>query len=792
MGFTVLTIVVLAGGLGISIYTYAVLNAMLYKDLPLPGSASIVRVAGEKDGRIGAVGAYEMSEMRAAGIRRLEEIGVYETTSAVLSSIDGRTRALAAVRAEWNVFEFSRVRPQLGRGFIRNDAIEGAEPVVVLGHGVWQSVFAGDPDILDRVVRINGRLTRVVGVMPEGYAFPGAATAWLPMSNREVSPFARSDASVDVYARLAPGASPRSAGMELDSLLERVHAQTPGINAEETRLDGMTVLTFQEFQTYPDGPFVFGILNVVSLFILLLACVNIGNMLLARTNERLKEIAVRVALGAPRLRLVFQMMLESVIICVAGGILAIFLAGWGLHATNGFMNSTLEGHLPYWWQWGIDLPTVVAGLAFVLLAIALVSALPTYSATRVNSNTLLRDGTRGARGRASGRISRALVTLQIVLISVIMVVGSAMALIAYRAAHIDFGIDTERLLTTTVSLPVDAYPEDEQRTLFYDRLLQELRGNREVEAAMVSSNLGETRFALDGVEYNVLDDYPLATAIVGSQAPEPVGTRLLEGRYFDSRDVAGGLATVIVSEALAQAYWPGESALGRRVRLVDEAGKVLEQRTIVGVMSNVRRGENLLVTDSQTYAALYVPLAQSPVDSAGVLVKYRGSESDARSAIYQAISRVDAYVVPGPISSYSEVLQKLTVMATTMTDIFVKCGIFALLLAMTGIYGLSSNAVVQRTHEIGLRRAIGATDAHIIRLFMATGMRQLAVGLVVSALICVAIMFLVSRFAGVGAGTLTVIGVLVVALVSALVLAAIYISTSRAVRHEPSVALRYE
>jgi predicted permease len=792
LSFTALTALVLAGGLGISIYTFAVLNTMLYKPLPIPDGDEVMRISGEREGRLTAIGAYELNEIRSAGSRSFVQIGAYQTEAAILSSDDGMARALDGIRSEWNLFEFVGVSPLLGRGFVRDDGIDGAEPVVVIGYTVWQTLFNGAPDVVDQVVRINNQPTRIVGVMPEGFAFPTSATVWLPLSEKTLRPTGYSDDSLDAYARLRNGATGKSAEAELSALLARVQQANPRAKAKEETLEAIRVLTFQEMQTYPDGPIVFGVLNTVSIFILLLACVNVGNMLLARTNERLREIAIRVALGAPRWRLMFQMMLESMLICAIGGACAIGIAAWALHATNGFMMSQLEGHLPYWWNWSLDVSSVAAGLFFVLLAIALVSALPTYSATSINSSAILRDGTRGARGRTSGRISRALVTLQIVLISVIMVVGSSMAIIAYRAAHIDFGIDTTRLLTMSIALPQASYPTSEKQSQFYDRLLSQLRSDQSVEAAMISSNLGETRFAVDEREYHTIDDYPIATAIILSDSPQPLGSRILDGRMFDSRDIADGLQTAIISDTMARAYWPGESALGRRLRLIDEEGRALEQRTIVGVMSDVRRGENLLVTDSKTYASIYLPLKQSAGPTAAVLVRYRNNEADARNAMYNAISRVDGYVVPSAVSNYSEILQKITVMAIAMTEIFVKSGFFALLLAMTGIYGLSSNAVVQRTHEIGLRRAIGASDFEIVRMFIASGMRQLAAGLVVSTFISVAIMIMVSRFAGVGFVTLIGIAAFVAVTVSALVLVAIYVSTKKAVEYEPAVALRYE
>lgn len=786
--FTALTILVLAGGLAISIYTFSVLITMLYRDLPIPEGASVVRVIGKKDGRNVPMNAFELAELRAQA-RTLREFGIYSASPSLLTDTES-SRSVKSTYAEWNVFQFTRTQPLMGRGFVPDDNIVGAEPVAVIGHALWQSAFAGDPAVVDRVVRINGRPTRIVGVMPPRYAFPISAEMWLPLTTRDISPTGYTQTVFSAYARLAPGATEARADAELQALLQRLQHQQPRPNADKENLDGVFVASFQRAQTGPEGAFVFAVLNVVSLFILLLACVNVGNMLLARTNERIKEIAVRVALGAPRLRLMLQMMLESAIICLVGGALALVLVAWGLRATNTFLNSTFEGELPFWWYWQLDGGTVLATVAFVVVAILLVSVLPTWSATNISSSALLRDGTRGARGRTSGKISRALVTVEIVLISVVMLVGSAMGIIAYRAAHVDFGMDTTNLVTMPVELDLKKYAKPAEQLLFFDRLLSELRRSGDIEAATVLQELGESEFAVDGVEYNTPDDYPRAALLVTSASPAPIATRLIEGRNFDSRDSETGLKTIIVSQSLAQMYWPDSTALGKRVRLMGE-GTTPENRVVVGVVSDIRRGD-LLTNRKSNFTALYLPLPQFIQPAASVLVKHRGSVGEARNSLYRALANVDAYAIPGRVLSYGAMLEKLTLMATTMTDLFIRCGLFAILLAMTGIYGLTSNAVVQRTHEIGLRRAIGASDGSIIALFLRQGGRQLTVGLLVSGAISVLVLYVVSQFAGVGVIALTFIGLLVAAIVTALVLSAVFISTRRAVLQEPAVALRFD
>ena len=785
--FTLLTVLVMAGGVAISIYTYAVLNTMLYKDLPFADGGSIVRILGKKERRNVALNAFELSQMRL-DLRSLTEVGAYRNGRALLSDVD-YTRSLKATYAEWNIFEFTRTRPFMGRGFVRQDNLEGGG-VAVIGYKLWKSVFSAAPDVLDRVVRINGKPTRIIGVMPARFSFPITAEIWLPLAARELSPAGYSETTLDAFARLRSGYSAAEAGSELSEALRLTQLQLQGPDAQATKLDRALVLSFQAAQTGPEGLFIFAILNAVALFIVLLACVNVGNMLLARTNERLREIAVRVALGAPRVRLMIQMMLESVIICVAGGLLAVAIASWALPATNRFLASTFEGDLPYWWNWGLDGHAIAAAGLFVLLAILLVSALPTYKATSIHPGSLLRDGTQGAQGRTTGRIARFLVTVEIILISVIMLTGGAMAIVAYRFAHVDFGMDTDHLMRMPIELSGEAYDTPQEQALFYERLLAELRRSPQVDAAMVMQELGETRFAVDEGEYNTATDYPTAALLVASETPKPVGTRLLEGRNFDFRDNATGLRTAMISASLAKTYWPDGSALGRRIRIFVSPTQQ-ESRIVIGVVSDVRRGD-LFESGRSSFAALYVPLPQSVQPLGAVIVKYLGTQEAARNEMYRAVAAIDTYMAPSRIMSYGAVLEQLTLMATTMTDLFVRCGLFALLLAMTGIYGLSSNIVVQRTHEIGLRRAVGATDGTIVALFLKQSGRQLAIGLTISALICVAILFVLLKFAGIGVPLLIGMGLTVATLVAALVLAAIYLSIRRALRYEPAVSLRYE
>jgi hypothetical protein len=378
------------------------------------------------------------------------------------------------------------------------------------------------------------------------------------------------------------------------------------------------------------------------------------------------------------------------------------------------------------------------------------------------------------------------VTIEVVLISVVLLAGGTVAVFAYRMANFDWGIDTTDLYMTEIQLPADTYAAPEARVSFYTRMLAEVREQSGVEAAKIKRELGRTRFAVD--DYERSSDYPVAQLVTMSETSSEVMTTLLEGRDFDSRDSATGARTAMVSEALARIYWPGQSALGRRITVMNADGSA-DERTVVGVVRNIRYDPT--TANEASLAAIYAPLPQLTVARVQLVIKHRGGEAAVRNAQYAALRNVDAGVPAGRVMAYRTALDQATMFARTLTNLFIGCGAFAILLAMTGIYGLSSNTVVQRTYEIGLRRAMGASNRSIIALFLAQGGRQLAIGLLISALLSIGTLFLLAQMAELAAPVVAVMGIAVVLAVSGLVLISIYVSVRGAIRREPSVALRH-
>ncbi|HEX7236405.1 MAG TPA: ABC transporter permease [Gammaproteobacteria bacterium] len=778
--FTLLTVAMLAGGLSITLYTFTVLHVMLYRDLPLPEGGSIVKIGAGSWADIDLLDAFELKELRE-NASSFSELGVYRASSALVGE-SGATRSVRSVESDWRIFEFTRTPPLLGRGFVADDNSAASEPVVVLGYETWQKVFSGDAAVVGELARINGRLTRVVGVMPQGYAFPETAELWLPLGLKDLAPAGYTGGGLQTYARLRAGVTVEEAQTELTALVQRVREQRPATSRQIS--DPVAVLEFQEGGVF--ATVLFGVLNLLSVSILLLAAVNVGNLLLARTNERIKEIGIRLSLGAPRWRLIAQITLENAILCSVGGLVALFVTARALDLTNDFMRTAFS-NLPFWWTWGLDSGVVGAAGVSLLLTVLVVSVLPALCVSTVDPIALLREGTGAGQGRGVGRISRELVTIQIALISGIIVVGGAAAVVADRAANFDYGMDTDGLLSMRLGLPAESYRTEAERLSFYERLLAELRSADGIEAAAIMQEAGLVRFGVDGRDYATPDDRPGAFRILFSGSPLPIGPTLLEGRLFDSRDSATAFRTAIVSESLAREYWPNESPLGRRLDVARGESEA-EQRTVVGVVADVRYDQ--LGQSGVGDSAIYLPVQQGPVfQGTQMLVRQLGEESRARSAMYEALERIDPTIAPD-IMTYDDALQRITFFASTMSRLFAACGAFAILLAVTGIYGMSRNSVLLRSHEIGLRRALGASGEAVVATFVAQGVKQLARGLGISALLCAGILVVLQIGFSIGYWAMALLAGGVVLVVSACVLLSIYLAVRGVVRLEPSAALR--
>jgi len=785
--FTVLTLFVLIGGLSISLFTFSFMYSMVYADLPIPEGESALRVVVWEGGDVNEVPAYEFFEVRDQ-LTHVIELGAYQDAT-VRFSIGSEGKSLFTNYVEPNLFSFSRVQPILGRVLREEDQVAGAEPVAVVSHDTWLNELQGVDDIIGSSIRLNHIPTTVVGVMPEGYQFPGFARVWLPLPDVMSRLPAESQQDVKVYARLTPGSTLMRAEQELTDAINPLYQQGVQLYDKWDMQFTIRLMSFPMAQTDGGGPLVFTAFNMVAFCILLLACINVGNLLLARSIERQKETAIRAALGAPTRRLICQLMWEGVLITAIGVVLSLLLVGAALDLTDLVMRSNLG--LAFWWQWGMDWPTLIMALVFGALTIFLASFLPAWRATRGNINSTLRDGTRGAQGIKAGRLSRLLVTVQVFLIAILMLVGSMSAFISETLNNMDTGENREQVIRADVTLPDESYPETSQRIAFFQSLTQRLKQDPQVIDAMVRQYRGKVTLRLDATGDASDVQQPRVDAITVMGNTEFYGTTLAQGRHLDDQDHANARLTALISQSMARRYWPDESPLekGFEFELDDETSRV----TVVGVVSN-RMNSSSMFSPLDAEDEIYLSGFQFHGDSQDVFFKHIDDVGVAEERFFQTLYSLDPSVKAPRVEPADERLNIMRKMTTVTSDVTFGAGAFSLLLALTGIYGLTANSVAQRTHEIGIRRAVGASDRRIIRMFLRQGGIQLGIGLGLALIGFVLISILFHNFTqGLFPAQLYVwLSLIVIVGLPAVVMAAIYVPTRRAVNLEPWTALRHE
>ncbi|HEX6050234.1 MAG TPA: ABC transporter permease [Gemmatimonadaceae bacterium] len=798
-GLSLLTVGVLGGGLGVSIFTFSFLYTAMLRPLPVGGGDRIVRVSQTSGSATTGIDAVDLDEVRGS-ITTLTDVGAFTSRELVAGNAGTQRRVMDATAAEWNIFEATRTRPALGRTFTAADQERGAEPVVVLSYRTWQTSFGADSSLVGRTIALNDVATRVIGVMPAGYAFPVAADAWVPLGMDALTPPAPRTVAVDLYARLRDGVSMRAAETQLQALVERARRSrpvAPDSNASSQQV-GMApepirvrVETFPRAQMGEEGPLFFVVLNLLAALILLLACVNVVNLLLARANERGREMAVRLALGASRSRLVVQSLWESMMLTVAAGIVATGITAWALSGVNAWAQANMPGNLAFWWVWRLDRPALVAAGVFVTATIALIGGVVAARATNVRISAVLQDSSVRGGGRRQSRLGRALVVTQVATVSVLMFFGVMAGIVANRVVHIDLGFDTRNLMTTRV-VPPEQLESRAQRVGFYASLGDALAQSGEIETAALGASLadlqdarGRDKLELDGGARSTRIGVPRAFVRAVFGPLEPFGSGVLEGRAFDTRDSEDGPPTAIVSRAFAARYWPGSSPVGREVHLVG-VGET-RRRVVVGVARDVLLGNPL--SRDRSPLAVYVPLAQTDAPDASLTFRHRGTSAAAVAAVHRALATLDPSYVPSHVATFDEILEKTALIARSVTKLFTLCFGFALLLAVSGTYALMAQSIGQRTREIGVRRALGATDGTIVKLLLGQGGRQLGIGAAIALpfLLTVGIGF--SKFFPIATSLSVAAGVLVTGSIVGVVLAATYLPARRALSVTPREAL---
>ncbi|MFL5578190.1 MAG: ABC transporter permease [Gemmatimonadaceae bacterium] len=788
-GFTAAVVATLALGIGANAAIFSVVNAVLLRPLPYGDPDRLVMVWGRYPdfGRTGT-SLPDFTDWRAGTTGSFAEMAAWHGTLFNLTG-QGEPEQLRADRVSANFFPALGVRPALGRGFLpEEEKVGGDDDVVVLSHALWQRRFAGDPRVVGQSIDLSGRKYTVVGVAPRGFRFFQDVDLWAPLRADTATMMAqRRSEYMNVFGRLRPGVSVERARADLAAVEKRLAAEYPQTNAAlQTE-----VLSMKEDLVQAVRPALLVFSAAVGL-VLLIACANVANLLLARAAAREREVAVRVALGAGRGRLVRQLLTESVLTALLGGAVGLLLAVWGVSALRA---ASPAGLLPRLGEVRID-PSVIAFA--LVLAVATGFLFGLAPALRLAGGALhdaLKEGSRGASGGAVTRFRNALV-LGEVAVAVVLLVGAGLLIRSFeRLNRVDPGFQPANVLSYGVVLPRAKYGEIDEVPAVYARLLERTRGIPGVRAAAASGNLpmqgsGYVTFAIEGgperTQGQQTED--LQPFVVTPDYFRVLGIPLRRGRLIEARDVAGAPRVAVINEEMARRYFAGRDPLGLRVTFGDPADTAAAWYTVVGVVGDVAQ-EGLT---ARPYAQLYRALDQVPQRSVWISMRTAGDPMAVAGAARAALGAVDPQLPLNDLRTMEDRIAQDIARPRVSVALLACFSAVALVLAAIGIYGVVAYTVAQRTREIGIRMALGARPDGVLRLVLRQGLAPVAAGVGVGlAASLAATRVMHSLLYGVSA-TDPLTFVAVALFLGAVALAATWLPARRATRVDPLAALRYE
>jgi predicted permease len=785
-GFTAAVVAVLALGIGANTAIFSVVNGVLLQRLPYPDPGRLVRVwhtppqSGFPGLRTFAVSPANFLDWQSQS-RSFEGMAIIRFTPLNLTG-GASPEALQAAQVSSDFFSVLRARPLLGRTFDRTQTEADGLATTVLSHALWKTRFGGDPGIVGRDIRLDDRLYRVVGVMGPEVRIPDSAQLWVPYDWTPQQRAMRSNHNCLVIARLKPGVALAAAQTEMSVISDRLARQYP----EDDSGWGATVVPLREDLVVDVRPILLVLLGAVA-FVLLIACANIANLVLARTLGRRRELALRSALGASRARLIQQLLAETILLGLAGGALGLFLARFGVDAILAF----LADDLPRSAEVSLDGRVLAFTFAVSVLTGVLAGIVPAWRLTRGDVAGGLRAGSERAIGGGDpGGRTRGLLVVSEVALSLVLLVGAGLMVRSlWHLQRVDPGFDSRDVVTMHLDLPKSKYSEPERQHAFVAQLLERTRALPGVEAAGAVNDLPLTGtqnwpVAIEGRPEPPVSEQPnVVTSVVGGDYFRALRIRLVDGRLFSPADSANAPAVILISESMAKRFWPGESALHKRLTTAFLPGS----REVVGVVGDLK-SNGLEVSDP--VSQMYIPETQYPLR--GVDLAIRTKSPAVAAAVVSAVHALDPDLPVLRVGTLEKI--RTGSLARQRFGMVVLAGFagLALLLAAVGIASVLSYAVRRRRREIGIRLALGARASDVLRMVVLQGMRPALVGMAVGLAAALALgRVLSSLIFGVRAtdpGTFAAVAVLL----AAVALAACLIPARRAARVSPTTALRDE
>ncbi|HEX5734748.1 MAG TPA: ABC transporter permease [Blastocatellia bacterium] len=795
-GFTLIAVLTLSLGIGANAAIFSVVRGVLLRPLPF---SEPERLIGIRESKVGEGHSNPLAWRSFFAFRdqaqTLEAVAAYLNWNPDVERDDGTVQVIGA-RVSHGYFKVMGVRPLLGRDFTPEDDKHDAPPTVMLSHELWQQMYGGAAEIVDQTLRIDGKSFAIIGVLPPvGFNGQGVGGQigwrgiWTPFQVNEAKVQNNPGRAVRVNARLRAGVTLEQARAELETLMAGLKQAYPETHSSEV---GVYATALKDYVVDPNAQRAMWVLFGAVFFVLLIACANVANLLLARAAEREKEIALRTTLGASRFGIVRQLLTESLLLSVIGATAGWLLAHWLVAAVSKFM--------PDVWQrmGGVRLDAGVFSFTLFLAVLTglLFGLAPALGATKVNLNEALKSGARAiSASRPRQRLRGALVALEVAL-ALVLLVGSGLLLKSFaNLRRVELGFDPDNLLTMSLRLPNSRYGEPAQRVSFFQQTLANVKQLPGVESAAICFSLLMTgEGATDPVVIEGRPPIPkgeepvLRGGSVSADYFRTMGIAIRQGRAFTEQEVWQESNVIIVNEAFAERFFPNEDPIGKRIKvgLGDPPWS-----TIVGVVANhIQPGVDNLVWEEMFYP--YVNTADPPLWGMNLVVKTAGDPAALTQSVVNEVRKLDRLLPIAKIKTMRALTEDALRADRFSVGLLGSFAMLALLLAAIGIYGVMAYSVTQRIQELGIRLALGATRGKVLRLVVGQGLKLALIGVAVGLITSLALTRLMKALLfGVSTTDPTIFAV-ITSLLTAVALLACFVPAWRATKVDPIVALRHE